>query len=90
VAMIELDYEMTYEETIAGPMGSTKGSPLGERLCWTIETARLHGPRYPARTELLMEIGPDPSVVAITVDRRLITSIDVMRSPAKLTTLGRR
>jgi hypothetical protein len=61
--MIELQYEMTYEETISGPVGSTKGSPLGERVCWTIETARLHGPRIEATLATpgvdLMRVGPD-------------------------------
>ena len=32
--MIELKYEMTYDETIDGPLRSTGGSPFGERLCW--------------------------------------------------------
>jgi RNA polymerase sigma-70 factor (ECF subfamily) len=39
---------------------------------------------------LLLEIGGDRSVVAITVDRGLITSIDIVRNPEKLTTLERR
>ena len=38
---------------------------------------------------LLMQIGGEPSVIAITVDRGLITSIDVMRNPDKLTSLER-
>ncbi|MFZ1996872.1 MAG: RNA polymerase sigma factor SigJ [Solirubrobacteraceae bacterium] len=38
---------------------------------------------------LLLEIGRDPSVVAVTIDRGRITSLDVMRNPDKLTTLGR-
>jgi hypothetical protein len=63
VAMIELQYEMTYEETIAGPVGSTQGSPLGERVCWTVETARLHGPRIEAELATpgvdLMRVGAD-------------------------------
>lgn len=46
--MIELEYEMTYAETIDGPLGPTTGSPLGERLCWQITTATLHGPRINA------------------------------------------
>jgi hypothetical protein len=46
--MIELEYEMTYAETIDGPLGSTTGSPLGERLCWQITTATLSGPRINA------------------------------------------
>jgi hypothetical protein len=46
--MIQLEFEMTYRETIDGPMPSTKGSPLGERLCWKVETASLTGPRINA------------------------------------------
>lgn len=80
--MIALDYEMTYEETIAGPLGSTKGSPLGERLCWTVETARLHGPRMEARLAMpgvdLMRLGsdgirrPDLHAQLITDDGELV------------------
>ena len=47
-AMIELEYEMTYAETIDGPLGPTTGSPLGERLCWQVTTATLHGLRINA------------------------------------------
>ena len=47
--MIELEYEMTYAETIEGPAGPTSGSPLGERLCWQVATATLRGPRVDAR-----------------------------------------
>jgi hypothetical protein len=46
--MIELEYEMTYAETIDGPLGPTTGSALGERLCWQITTATLRGPRINA------------------------------------------
>jgi hypothetical protein len=46
--MIKLEYEMTYAETIDGPLGPTTGSPLGDRLCWQITTATLHGPRINA------------------------------------------
>jgi Protein of unknown function (DUF3237) len=46
--MIDLEYEMTYAETIDGPLGPTTGSPLGERLCWQVTTATLHGPRINA------------------------------------------
>jgi hypothetical protein len=46
--MIELEYEMTYSETIEGPLGPTSGSPLGERLCWQITSATLRGPRIDA------------------------------------------
>jgi hypothetical protein len=46
--MIELDYEMTYSETIDGPLGPTAGSPTGARLCWQVTTATLTGPRINA------------------------------------------
>jgi hypothetical protein len=48
VAMITLEYEMTYEETITGPLGPTTGSPLGVRLCWQIATGSLRGARINA------------------------------------------
>lgn len=46
--MIALEYEMTYAETIEGPIGPTRGSPAGERLCWQITGATLQGPRIDA------------------------------------------
>ena len=46
--MIDLEYEMTYAETIEGPLGPTTGSLLGERICWQITTATMHGPRIDA------------------------------------------
>ena len=46
--MIQLDYEMTYRETIEGPLPSTQGSPFGERLCWKVVTSTLNGPRLRA------------------------------------------
>jgi hypothetical protein len=46
--MIKLEYEMTYAETIDGPLGPTTGSAFGERLCWQITTATLQGPRVNA------------------------------------------
>ncbi len=46
--MIELEYEMTYAETIAGPLGPTTGSPFGERLCWQVTSATLRGSRIDA------------------------------------------
>ena len=36
---------------------------------------------------VLLEIGRDPSVIAVTIDGGRITSLDVMRNPDKLTTL---
>jgi hypothetical protein len=46
--MIELEYEMTYCQTIDGPLGKTTGSALGERICWQITSATLRGPRINA------------------------------------------
>jgi Protein of unknown function (DUF3237) len=45
---LALEYEMTYAETIAGPIGPTTGSALGERVCWQVVTASLRGPRIDA------------------------------------------
>jgi hypothetical protein len=50
--MIALGYEMTYTETIEGPLGATAGSPLGERLCWQVTTATLQGPRITAAASM--------------------------------------
>ncbi len=50
--MIQLEYEMTYAETIEGPLGPTTGSPLGERLCWQVTTATLRGQRINARSTM--------------------------------------
>jgi hypothetical protein len=46
--MIELEYEMAYAESIKGPLGPTTGAPLGERICWQVESAALRGPRIDA------------------------------------------
>lgn len=46
--MIELEYEMTYAETIDSPVGPTTGSPLGERLGWRVADATLEGRRIHA------------------------------------------
>ncbi|MBX7553553.1 DUF3237 family protein [Streptomyces sp. NPDC004232] len=45
---MELVPEMIYRETIDGPWGPTTGSPLGARLCWQVNTARLIGERIDA------------------------------------------
>ena len=50
--MIALDYEMTYTETIEGPLGPTAGSPHGERVCWQVRTATLRGPRIAATSSM--------------------------------------
>lgn len=61
--MIALEYEMTYSETIDGPLGPTAGSPLGERLCWQVTTATLRGPRITATSSMpgtdWIRLGPD-------------------------------
>ena len=61
--MIELEYEMTYAETIEGPLGPTTNSPLGERLCWQVSTATLRGPRIDATLAMpgtdWIRLGPD-------------------------------
>jgi hypothetical protein len=61
--MIGLEYEMTYTETIEGPLGPTSGSPLGERLCWQVTTATLPGPRINATLAMpgtdWIRLGPD-------------------------------
>lgn len=50
--MIALEYEMTYTETIEGPLGATAGSPHGERVCWQVTTATLLGPRIAASSSV--------------------------------------
>jgi hypothetical protein len=47
--LIRLVEEMVYREQIAGPWGSTTGSPLGARLCWSVPRATLVGDRIHAR-----------------------------------------
>ena len=50
--MIALEYEMTHAETIEGLLGPTVGSPLGERVCWQVTTAKLRGPRIAATSSM--------------------------------------
>ena len=61
--MISLEYEMTYAETIEGPLRATSGSPPGERLCWQITKASLRGPRIDATLAMAgtdwIRLGPD-------------------------------
>jgi hypothetical protein len=61
--MIGLEYEMTYAETIEGPLGPTTDSPLGERLCWQVTTATLRGPRIDVTLAMpgtdWIRLGPD-------------------------------
>jgi hypothetical protein len=61
--MIQTEYEMTYRETIEGPLASTKGSPFGERLCWKIVAGTLVGSRINAKVAMpgtdWMRLGED-------------------------------
>jgi hypothetical protein len=61
--MIELEYAMTYAETINGPLGPTTGAPLGDRLCWQVDTATLRGPKIDATLAMpgvdWIRLGPD-------------------------------
>jgi Protein of unknown function (DUF3237) len=63
VHMIQLEFEMTYRETIEGPLPATKGSPFGDRLCWQITAASLVGPRINAKLAMpgtdWMRLGAD-------------------------------
>jgi hypothetical protein len=80
--MIAVEYEMTYTETIEGPLGPTAGSPLGDRLCWQVTTARLQGPRITATASMpgtdWMRLGsggirrPDLRAQLVTDDGELI------------------
>jgi Protein of unknown function (DUF3237) len=61
--MIQLDYEMTYWETIEGPLPATQGSPFGDRLCWKVSAATLIGSRINAKLAMpgtdWMRLGAD-------------------------------
>ena len=79
--MIELEYEMTYAETIEGPLGPTTGSPLGERLCWQVTTATLRGPRINATLAMpgtdWIRLGGD-GIRRQDLRAQLLTSDDVL------------
>jgi hypothetical protein len=79
--MIELDYEMTYTETIERPLGPTTGSPLGERLCWQVTTATLRGPRIDATLAMpgtdWIRLGSD-GIRRQDLRAQLLTSDDVL------------
>jgi hypothetical protein len=49
MAGIELVPEFTYRVKADGPLPTTKGSPFGERIYWTISEAEIEGPRIRAR-----------------------------------------
>jgi hypothetical protein len=60
---MQFEYEMTYREKIEGPLEPTKGSPLGERLCWQVVSGTLIGPRIDAQIVMpgidWIRLGPD-------------------------------
>lgn len=47
--MIKLEREMDLVLTVTGPVGTTTGSPLGERIYWEMTDGLLSGPRINAR-----------------------------------------
>jgi hypothetical protein len=50
--MIELDYEMTYRETIAGPLPMAQSASSRNQMCWQIVSGTLIGPRINARVAM--------------------------------------
>jgi Protein of unknown function (DUF3237) len=97
--MLELEYEMTYAETIAGPLAPTSGSPTGERPCWRCRTATLRGPRVQAEPAMpgidWMRLGsdgirrPDLHVQLLTDDGETILlsyDVGVIRSDERFLT----
>lgn len=80
--MLSLRKEMTYRLTTSGPLPSTKGSPLGERVYWEMTEGVLSGDRINAR--IAMPGGdwmwahpdgwwrPDVRVQLVTDDRAII------------------
>jgi RNA polymerase sigma-70 factor, ECF subfamily len=93
-----LDPSVTFRSDGGGLVPAARTVFTGSERVARIFTAMSghYGERYTASVitvngepGLLLQIGRDRSVVAIGVDRGLITSIDVMRNPDKLTTLVR-
>ena len=60
---MQLVQELIYRETIAGPWGPTSGSPFGARVCWSVPSAELIGPRIEASLAMpgsdWIRLGPD-------------------------------
>ncbi|HEY7008652.1 MAG TPA: DUF3237 domain-containing protein [Jatrophihabitantaceae bacterium] len=60
---MRLTQELIYRETIAGPWGPTSGRPFGARVCWSVPSAELVGPRIEARLVMpgadWIRLGPD-------------------------------
>jgi Protein of unknown function (DUF3237) len=93
--MIALEYEMTYTETIEGPLGPTAGSPVGERLCRQSQPRRsgVRASSPPRRCRELTGSGrtdgirrPDLRAQLITDDGELILfryDVAMIRSSAR-------
>jgi hypothetical protein len=47
--MAGLEFEMTYQLRVRGPMAATHGSPIGECIYWEMSEGTLDGPRIKAR-----------------------------------------
>jgi RNA polymerase sigma-70 factor (ECF subfamily) len=94
-----LDPSVTYRSDGGGAVPASRKTFTGAGRVARIFTAmgRHYGERYVGSVVtvngapgLLLEIGADRSVIAVTVDGGRITSLNVIRNPDKLTTLRRR
>lgn len=50
--MIRLEHEMDFVVNVSGPVSTTAGSPLGERVYWEMTDGLLSGPRISARVAM--------------------------------------
>jgi RNA polymerase sigma-70 factor, ECF subfamily len=91
-----LDPSVTYRSDGGGAVPASRKTFAGAQRVARIFTAmgRHYGERYVGSVVnvngapgLLLEIGADRSVIAVTIDEGRITSLNVMRNPDKLTTL---
>jgi RNA polymerase sigma-70 factor, ECF subfamily len=94
-----LDPSVTYRSDGGGVVPAARKTFTGAERVARIFTAISghYGDRYTGSVVtvngapgVLLKIGEDRSVIAVTIDDGRITSLDVMRNPDKLTTLARR
>jgi RNA polymerase sigma-70 factor, ECF subfamily len=94
-----LDPAVTYRSDGGGVVPAARKTFTGAERVARIFTAISghYGDRYTGSVVtvngapgVLLKIGEDRSVIAVTIDDGRITSLDVMRNPDKLTTLARR
>jgi RNA polymerase sigma-70 factor, ECF subfamily len=92
-----LDPEVTFRSDGGGAVSAARTTFTGAERVARIFTgmARHFGERYRFRpiavngdAGLVLDMGREPSVISFIVDGGRITEIDVVRNPAKLTTLG--